>query len=62
MMRLCTFRLGDTRLAVEVAHSRGVVLFEDVTMVPGAPAHVLGHEERRPATESRPAPRRHRAG
>jgi purine-binding chemotaxis protein CheW len=41
-MRVCLFLLGGERLAVDVAHSRGVVVFEDATRVPGAPPHILG--------------------
>jgi purine-binding chemotaxis protein CheW len=41
-MRACLFLLGGERFAVEVELARGVVVLEDVTAVPGAPAHVLG--------------------
>jgi chemotaxis signal transduction protein len=41
-MRACLFVLGGQRFAVEVAVARGVVVLDDVTFVPGAPAHVLG--------------------
>ena len=41
-MRACLFMLGGERFAVEVELARGVVVLEDVTTVPGAPAHVLG--------------------
>ena len=41
-LRACLFVLGGERFAVEVERARGVVVLDDVTVVPGAPAHILG--------------------
>jgi purine-binding chemotaxis protein CheW len=36
------FALGGAQLATDVRHTREIVVFEDRTTVPRAPAHVLG--------------------
>lgn len=40
--RLCVFTLGPARFAVPVTSVREVMVIDDVTSVPRAPAHVLG--------------------
>jgi len=40
--RACLVELAGTRFAVEVRHAREVVVFDELTMVPLAPAHLLG--------------------
>jgi purine-binding chemotaxis protein CheW len=40
--RACVVALAGTRFAVEVRHAREVVVFDDLTMVPLAPPHLLG--------------------
>jgi purine-binding chemotaxis protein CheW len=40
--RACLVRLEGTRFAVEVRFAREVVVFDEVTMVPLAPPHLLG--------------------
>lgn len=41
-VRACLFRLAGESFAVEVRWAREVVVFEDYTLVPRAPAHVVG--------------------
>jgi purine-binding chemotaxis protein CheW len=40
--RACLVQLEGTRFAVEVRYAREVVVFDEVTMVPLAPPHLLG--------------------
>jgi len=40
--RACVVALAGTRFAVEVRHAREVVVFDELTMVPLAPSHLLG--------------------
>ncbi len=40
--RACLVALGGRRFAVEVRHAREVVVFDELTMVPLAPPHLLG--------------------
>ncbi|MDE2179500.1 MAG: purine-binding chemotaxis protein CheW [candidate division NC10 bacterium] len=41
-VRACLFQLAGESFAVEVRWAREVVVFEDYTVVPKAPAHVVG--------------------
>lgn len=41
-VRACLFQLAGESFAVEVRWAREVVVFEDYTVVPRAPAHVVG--------------------
>lgn len=41
-IRACLFQLAGESFAVEVRWAREVVIFEDYTVVPMAPAHVVG--------------------
>jgi chemotaxis signal transduction protein len=41
-LRVCVVVLGGVVVGVDVGVARGVVVFEDVTPVPGTPAHVIG--------------------
>jgi purine-binding chemotaxis protein CheW len=41
-VRACLFGLGGALFAVDVGHAREVVVLEDFTIVPLAPAHLLG--------------------
>ena len=41
-IRACVFVLADRVFAVEVSHAREVGVLDDYTVVPRAPAHVLG--------------------
>jgi purine-binding chemotaxis protein CheW len=41
-LRVCLFRLGDAVFAVEARHARRVAVLDELTPVPGAPAHLVG--------------------
>jgi len=41
-VRACVFALAGQQLAVDIRHTREVVVLPDRTRVPGAPPHVLG--------------------
>jgi purine-binding chemotaxis protein CheW len=41
-LRVCLFTLGDAVFAVEARHARRVAVLDELTPVPGAPAHLAG--------------------
>jgi chemotaxis signal transduction protein len=41
-VRACVFALAGRQLAVDIRHTREVVVLPDRTRVPGAPPHILG--------------------
>jgi purine-binding chemotaxis protein CheW len=41
-LRVCLFTLGDAVFAVEARHAQRIAVLDELTPVPGAPAHLVG--------------------